>query len=276
MSSIDELVEKLRWFGWSRSEAKVYAALVKMGAATVTEVTRETGIPMSRMYDIVSKLERLGYVEVRNGRPKLIKAIPPAKLVDKVRERVERDLEEIAESLKPAKAAEPEETLWTIRGLRNTLRKVRELLSDIKAELLVAYLPPTCPRAVINHLEQFKQIAGRYKIIRLIVNSKNPHLKVIYNLLKDAKNIEVRFIGVDGPLQVIGDRSIVLICMRLSDEPKDEDFLTVVIRNKWLAEFMAREYQLLWEESKAPAEGSEGSPPGFSKQEAHYGDHYLQ
>ncbi|MFW9830331.1 MAG: TrmB family transcriptional regulator [Candidatus Thorarchaeota archaeon] len=60
----------LRSLGLSSYEARVYISLVKNGALTASEVSSESRIPFSRVYDVLAALERGGWITVEQGRPK--------------------------------------------------------------------------------------------------------------------------------------------------------------------------------------------------------------
>ena len=60
----------LRNLGLSSYEARVYISLVRNGALTASEVSSQSRIPFSRVYDVLATLERSGWITVEQGRPK--------------------------------------------------------------------------------------------------------------------------------------------------------------------------------------------------------------
>jgi sugar-specific transcriptional regulator TrmB len=160
----------LRELGLTEYEARAYTALVSFGPATAGRLSESAGVPYSRVYDILSKLERRGWVEVRAGRPAEYRARPPAEVMRLLKAEQERKLKEASElivrELEPvyerrAEVKKPE--VWIIRGWNNVLTRLAEMVSRAKLEVLVS-------------LPRFEQVA-----------SLSPH----FTALK-ARNIEVR------------------------------------------------------------------------------------
>ncbi|MHA2426817.1 MAG: TrmB family transcriptional regulator [Candidatus Hermodarchaeia archaeon] len=60
----------LRNLGLSSYEARVYISLVRNGALTASEVSSQSRIPFSRVYDVLAALDRGGWITIEQGRPK--------------------------------------------------------------------------------------------------------------------------------------------------------------------------------------------------------------
>ncbi|MFC7209196.1 TrmB family transcriptional regulator [Natronoarchaeum sp. GCM10025321] len=59
----DELRDGLREAGLSQYEADAYLAVLERGTAPAVKIAEQTGIPKSRIYDVIEDLERDDYVE---------------------------------------------------------------------------------------------------------------------------------------------------------------------------------------------------------------------
>ncbi|WP_110926597.1 TrmB family transcriptional regulator [Bacillus massiliglaciei] len=57
---MEETVQQLKKLGFSEYEAKAYLALVKQGTATAYQVSKESGVPRARVYDVLSSLTEKG------------------------------------------------------------------------------------------------------------------------------------------------------------------------------------------------------------------------
>ena len=64
------LEEKL---GLEENEAKVYLALLELGAATVSEIAKKSGITRTNGYHVLQKLSWSGLVNIVSGKGKKIK-----------------------------------------------------------------------------------------------------------------------------------------------------------------------------------------------------------
>ncbi|MEM2330188.1 MAG: TrmB family transcriptional regulator [Candidatus Jordarchaeales archaeon] len=139
---VKRALEKVGLTGY---EAEVYLTLVMEGALTAREASRRSGVPYSRIYDVLEVLEEKGWVQVRGGRPKLYAARPPSEAMRFVKLRFQREMEEnekkVVEFLQPiyerSEGAE-QPNVWLIHGERNILDKFREMVGSARKELLIA------------------------------------------------------------------------------------------------------------------------------------------
>ncbi|MFQ5780231.1 MAG: TrmB family transcriptional regulator [Nitrospiria bacterium] len=68
-----EIITKLSEIGFSEYEAKSYLALVQKNPSTAYEIGKESGVPSSKIYEVLHKLKEKGMilpVEEDNGKPK--------------------------------------------------------------------------------------------------------------------------------------------------------------------------------------------------------------
>ena len=59
MSDKQEILENI---GLSKNETKIYLVLLKLGSCTATEITKESGVHRSNVYDALDSLVKKGYV----------------------------------------------------------------------------------------------------------------------------------------------------------------------------------------------------------------------
>lgn len=150
MKSMKDVVEVLRDLGVTEYEAKVYAALLSLGPATAAEASSASGVPYSKIYVVLSKLENRGWVEAQGGRPVRYLARPPAEALEILLSEESKRLRKLAEEAKGsleslykrgAEMRKPD--VWVIRGLSSVVGKAVEIIGHAEAEVLVSlpYLP---------------------------------------------------------------------------------------------------------------------------------------
>ena len=113
----------LRDLGLSEYEAQAYRSLLKTGPTTAKELSRVSGVPMGRIYDILNSLEQADMVRSQSAsRPKKYAAVEPTTALDRLLADKRRELErkadqyaEVVESLQDElETADPVgETFWT-------------------------------------------------------------------------------------------------------------------------------------------------------------------
>jgi sugar-specific transcriptional regulator TrmB len=70
-----ETLALLRRLGLNQYESKTYLALVNTDSATATELSDMASIPRPRVYDVLAKLEKKGFVITKPGRPTKYNAV---------------------------------------------------------------------------------------------------------------------------------------------------------------------------------------------------------
>ncbi|MEM3758155.1 MAG: helix-turn-helix domain-containing protein, partial [Saccharolobus sp.] len=63
-------------FGISKTELKIYSYLLIYGRATAREISVKLGMPYTKVYSILSKLEGRGWIIKIDKRPAIYEAIP--------------------------------------------------------------------------------------------------------------------------------------------------------------------------------------------------------
>jgi HTH-type transcriptional regulator, sugar sensing transcriptional regulator len=88
-----EFVSGLYDLGFSEREAKVYLALLRKRLATATELQKISGIPQSKIYEVIDGLVRRGYcIEIKSGRRKTYEAVDPRLALEAPFENLKRRL----------------------------------------------------------------------------------------------------------------------------------------------------------------------------------------
>ena len=130
--------EKLKELGFTAYEAKAYLALLKMNPATRYELSKNSGVPRSAIYDIIRKLEKLGAVNALYTKPEKYVPLPPEQLMDLIQRQYMGRLKEARESLQSFKTKLEPGHLWNIVGYENMLHKAREMICKAKQTIYVS------------------------------------------------------------------------------------------------------------------------------------------
>lgn len=140
---MDAIVERLRQVGFSLYEARLYATLLRHGSQNGNELSRNSGVPSSKVYAIVEKLVTEGSVQriARPGGTRFV-ALPPDELVDRLRRRFNDPLDYLAEKLPPLAEQVKDEVFLSLSGESTILESARRLVSAARAELNVSLWEP--------------------------------------------------------------------------------------------------------------------------------------
>ncbi|NTV65099.1 MAG: TrmB family transcriptional regulator, partial [Oscillochloris sp.] len=135
---MNNLLEQLEALGMTEYEAKVYLALLGENPATGYQVSKNSGVPRSMVYEALGRLEARGAaLKSLEEKATLYRPVPPTMLLDRY-ERESRDLaSSLRTSLLPLYNQEETGRLWNFSGRREALSYAGELIDAAKTELML-------------------------------------------------------------------------------------------------------------------------------------------
>ena len=110
----------LKAIGLTEYEAKAYVALLRYGTLTADKISEMAHIPLPRVYDTITELQRKGFVLVSKTRPKVFKAVPAATALDRFVETQNKHMN------------------TQFEGLRSRVKDASDILTHIEPELTVS------------------------------------------------------------------------------------------------------------------------------------------
>lgn len=145
----------LRELGLTDYETRVYIALLEKGASTASQVSENSDVPYSKVYETLTSLERKGWIETERGRPGRYYPKAPSEALAttkmQVEERVKTWERTITTELQPLyerREIREKPDIWILRGELSVVAKLREMLEKTKSELMIA--APNFPKALAN------------------------------------------------------------------------------------------------------------------------------
>jgi HTH-type transcriptional regulator, sugar sensing transcriptional regulator len=136
---VDALLERLREIGLGEYEAKVYLALIRRHPATGYELARASGVPSSKVYEVLGRLQEkeVVFVAETGGAKRYIPA-DPEEFVDRHARRMSRALAGLKEDLQSMTADEQVGYVWNLHGRDALLERATQLLAGAERTLLVS------------------------------------------------------------------------------------------------------------------------------------------
>lgn len=137
------IIDGLCKLGLTQYEAKTYATLVGMEEATAREVNEISGVPRTRIYDVLHNLEKKGFVEFSQGSPTYYRAVDPDQVMKRLRnelvESIDRSVNELKGLSLQTRGLSP---VWCIRSESAIKNRIKDFLSKVERELIVFCLSP--------------------------------------------------------------------------------------------------------------------------------------
>ena len=132
-------VESLESLGLREYEAKCFVALVQLSEGTAKEVSKVAGVPRSRVYDSLEKLQNRGLVDVRESNPRRYRGVAVETAIQTLRNEFTTHLETAGEHLEELQVSphNGDNEFWTVSGRENVTERGHELVENADREVVV-------------------------------------------------------------------------------------------------------------------------------------------
>ncbi|ADC65923.1 transcriptional regulator, TrmB [Ferroglobus placidus DSM 10642] len=194
MIELGEVVDKLKSLGLTSYEAKALVALLRLNEATAREVSENTGIPRTKVYEVLRRLAEKGFVEIQPGTPTVFRALEPLEVVDKIQQDVVNKMRELATLMKKINVEKKNEAhhVWVSKGRFAVESKLKEILDGVKKEVLLFLIDPQfkldLPKSKVSKVLLYEKVALEIDSFKVIDKEKLKNADEFYR--KFAKLIE--------------------------------------------------------------------------------------
>ena len=251
MTISDKARRSLQEFGLTDYEIRSYTSLLEMGPATASELSEASGVPYSKIYEVLGSLEKKGWIEMEHGRPSRYYPKPPSVAMEITKSQLESALKTnealVLDELQPIyekKGVRERPDIWIVRGDFNVLAQVRETVEHVQREILAAV--PALPDSVAEPLiPLIKTIVERGVKVQLMT-MKTPMTETMMKLTKLCE-VRVREQMFGGGIIADG-REVILL---LGQEGDEAISLAIWSDHIGLAKFAKNYFEYLWQDSES-------------------------
>jgi sugar-specific transcriptional regulator TrmB len=136
---VNTIPERLASIGFSGYEARAYAALLSKNPVTAYELAKTSGIPTSKIYEVLSRLTGRKVVSAlgEDGAKKYI-PLDPDEFIAEFRSGMEANLEALKEDLHQISGGAAVSYIWNILDHGYLMEKAHRTILDAKKDLLVS------------------------------------------------------------------------------------------------------------------------------------------
>lgn len=237
-----ELENVLRDLGFSKYKIEAYLALVRLRKGSVGDIAKNSGVPTSKLYEVLKWLHERGFITQISQKPLVFRANDPKSILkDEVQrkkdrlERIEKELDKIDLTFPVA-----EKDIVQITTTRDAyFKKIKE--SVINAKYSIDYIAKhwRLDAELIRLLN--KKLNEGVGIRSLGPINRDTKSKVEW--LKDA-GVKIKKFEPKETHFAIYDKSMVVISLRLGD--KRSDYSAIWIKSEVLAKILSDYFNTLW------------------------------
>ena len=239
---VDErTVGNLMKLGLTKYEALAYLALVQLGSGTASEISRLSGVPTTKLYDVLSRLEVKGWVEVLRERPMKFRAKPPDEVLTKAIEDVVKAGEEAKAMLREVyerRLDMQRSDVWMVRGLKNVEDKMVSMMKRARSSIIL-----TLSKLALDILDEVNEILTdaywRGLTVRVLLGGlkKEPDLGgVEVALMKPVLGLTIIY-----SILIVDSSELLLVLPIGIGKGRPRDVIGIWVRDEGLAR-LAEEY----------------------------------
>ena len=215
MSISDKSRKALEKIGLTSYEIRTFSSLLKAGELTASDLSQKSGVPYSKIYEVLGILEGKGWIGSDDSRPTKYFAKSPATGIETTKQKMESEFKEnrniILNELVPLyeKSGSSEKPdIWVLSGTVNIAAKILEMVETCRNEVLIA-LPEAGEELVKQALPKLRLLHDKGVEITVLTSDKmnKESLKAI-SRVADVKVKEGMFGG-----GIISDKRYVVILL---------------------------------------------------------------
>ena len=228
MSISDNTRKALEKIGLTSYEIKTFSSLLKGGELTASDLSQKSGVPYSKIYEVLAALEEKGWIGSDDSRPTNYFAKSPATGVETTKQRMESEFKDnqniILNELVPLyeKSGTSERPdIWVISGAINIAAKILEMVESCRNEVMIA-LPEASAELVKQALPKLRLLHDKGVDITILTSDKMD--KDALKGLSRVASVKVKK-GLFGG-GIISDKHYVVIL--LGPEPGEVDSMETV------------------------------------------------
>lgn len=148
-----EIINRFERLGLSNYEARVYIFLLRNGQSYGNEVSKNTGIPGSKIYETLSRLVEKGLAHLIQGKQVYYQALPLKEFLDQWKTDANRIVEYIEDNKELIEIAPQGDLLWHLSGRKQLIEKMKEFIDSAEDNILISLWPDES-KEIENNLRQ--------------------------------------------------------------------------------------------------------------------------
>ncbi|HLC24604.1 MAG TPA: helix-turn-helix domain-containing protein [Nitrosopumilaceae archaeon] len=253
MSLSDKARKALEKIGLTSYEIKTYSALLKTGQINASDLSQKSGVPYSKIYEVLGTLEEKGWIGSDESRPTQYFAKPPSTAIENTRQAQEVEFKNnesaILKELTPLyeqSGTSERPDIWVLSGVVNIASKILEMVDSCRNEVLIA-IPKVAEDLAKEALPKLRLLHDRGVDITILV-SEDANSETLKALSRVAK-IKIKK-GLFGGGVISDKRYVVILLGEDLGTSGSTEAVAIWADHSGLAGFAREYFEYLLKESK--------------------------
>ncbi len=253
MSLSDKTRKALERIGLTSYEIKTYSALLKTGQINASDLSQKSGVPYSKIYEVLGTLEEKGWIGSDDSRPTQYFAKSPATAIETTKQNLETEFKRnesvIVKELSPLyeqSGTSERPDIWVLSGVVNIASKILEMVDSCRNEVLIA-IPKVAEDLAKEALPKLRLLHDRGVEITILV-SEDVNPETLKSLSRVA-SVKIKK-GLFGGGIISDKRYVVILLGEDLGTPGSSEAVAIWADHSGLAGFAREYFEYLLKESK--------------------------
>ena len=257
MVASEDALNLLKRIGLNQYESRIYTALLAAGSSTAGELSEHAEVPRSRVYDVLTSLEKKGFAVIQVGRPVKYLAVTPQNAISRVKSNFEEDYQKkikslveledsLHQELEPLLAKEisdPGDLVGVLRGRVNIYNQIKHMINTADSRVVkmttetgISGLDKHCKAALAGAKKRgvSARIAANVNDPKKAISGIKPHADI-----KKVSHIDGRFLVKDGKEAIL-----------ITTPDDNSQTAGLWIRNEYLSGWLENLFEHAWEKGE--------------------------
>ena len=253
MSISDKTRKSLDKIGLTSYEIRTFSSLLKGGELTASDLSQKSGVPYSKIYEVLGTLEEKGWVGSDDSRPTKYFAKSPATALETTKQKKDSDFKEnqniILNELIPLyeKSGTSERPdIWVLSGTVNIVSKVLEMIDSCKNEVMIA-IPRASEGLIKQALPKLRLLHDKGVDITILISDSLD--KDALKAISRVATVKVKK-GLFGGGIISDKRYVVILLGPEVSDSASADIVAIWADHAGLAGFAREYFEYLLKDSK--------------------------
>jgi HTH-type transcriptional regulator, sugar sensing transcriptional regulator len=213
-------MSKLKDFGLNSYEIKIWTALLSRGVSSAGELSDISNVPRSRAYDVLESLEKKGFIIMKIGKPIKYIAVPPAEVIDRVKNDIHENAQgriELIEEIKNdnvlnelnllfnqgVEVVDPTDLSGALKSRDNIYQNLNQMIKGAEKSIIIMTTSDGLNRksqVLRRNLEKASKRGVSIQIAAPINKESDEAINLLKEIaeIKHIEDVSARFVIVDG------------------------------------------------------------------------------
>ena len=135
--NLEQTLQCLQSLGFTEYEGKIYLSLLAQHPASAYTISRHSGVPHARVYDVARRLAKRGLAVSAGVRPELFSPLSPDELIRKLRREYQFHATQLKTRLDAVHFAPDFDPVWNLPSREKALEMAAELIKNARRKVCI-------------------------------------------------------------------------------------------------------------------------------------------